>query len=39
MVTKTKTAAGLDDLPEDADPTPGVSPVPDDNPLSTLPLE
>jgi hypothetical protein len=34
-----KTAAGLDDLPEDADPAPGVSPVPDDNLLSTLPLE
>jgi hypothetical protein len=28
-----ETAAGLDDLPEDADPARGVLPVPDDNPL------
>jgi hypothetical protein len=34
-----ETAAGLDGLPEDADPAPGVSPVPDDDPLSTLPPE
>jgi hypothetical protein len=35
----TQAAAKLDDSPEDADPAPGVSPVLDDDPLSTLPPE